>query len=120
MLDDADYVIVMTNSFATMGKAAINRIRGEGKKVGLLRIRMIRPFPKKIIAEKLAGKKAVGVIDQNISVGSGGILYPEITSALYHSNERPKSIISFIGGLGGKKISISEFKIGRASCRERV
>ncbi|MDE1843882.1 MAG: pyruvate synthase [Thaumarchaeota archaeon] len=110
MLDDADYVIVMTNSFATMGKAAINRLRGEGKKVGLLRIRMIRPFPKKIIAEKLAGKKAVGVIDQNISVGSGGILYPEITSALYHSNERPKSIISFIGGLGGKKISISEFR----------
>ena len=110
MLDDADYVIVMTNSFTTMGKAAINRLREEGKKVGLLRIRMIRPFPKKVIAEKLAGKKAVGVIDQNVSIGSGGILYPEITSALYHSQERPKTIISFIGGLGGKKISISEFR----------
>lgn len=110
MLDDAEYVIVMTNSFTTIGKAAINRLREEGKKVGLLRIRMIRPFPKKVIAEKLAGKKAVGVIDQNVSVGSGGILYPEITSALYHSKERPKSIISFIGGLGGKKISISEFR----------
>lgn len=110
MLDDAEYVIVMTNSFTTMGKAAINRLREEGKKVGLLRIRMIRPFPKKVIAEKLAGKKAVGVIDQNVSVGSGGILYPEITSALYHSKERPRSIISFISGLGGKKISISEFR----------
>ncbi len=110
MLDDADYVIVMTNSFTTMGKAAINSLRQEGKKVGLLRIRMIRPFPKKVIAEKLVGKKAVGVIDQNVSVGSGGILYPEITSALYHNQERPKSIISFIGGLGGKKISISEFR----------
>lgn len=110
MLDDADYVIVMTNSFTTMGKAAINRLREEGKKIGLLRIRMIRPFPKKVIAEKLAGKKAVGVIDQNVSIGSGGILYPEITSALYHSQERPKTIISFIGGLGGKKISISEFR----------
>lgn len=110
MLDDADYVIVMTNSFSTMGKAAITRLRAEGKKVGLMRIRMIRPFPKQKILEKLAGKKGVAVIDQNISVGSGGILYAEIVSALYHSEERPKAVISFVGGLGGKKISLSEFR----------
>ncbi len=110
LLDDADYVIVMTNSFTTMGKAAIAKLREEGKKVGILRIRMIRPFPKQEIAKKLAGKKAVAVIDQNISVGSGGILYPEIVSALYHSRERPQAIISFVGGLGGKRISISEFR----------
>ncbi|MDE1863387.1 MAG: pyruvate synthase [Thaumarchaeota archaeon] len=110
MLDDADYVVVMTNSFATMGKSAITRLRTEGKKVGLLRIRMVRPFPKQAIAKKLAGKKGVAVIDQNISVGSGGILYPELAGALYHTEERPKVLISFVGGLGGKKISFSEFR----------
>ncbi len=110
LLDDADYVIVMTNSFTTMGKAAIIRLREEGKKVGILRIRMVRPFPKQAISKKLAGKKGVAVIDQNISIGSGGILYPEIISTLYHSEERPKAVISFVGGLGGKKISLSEFR----------
>ncbi|MDE1828765.1 MAG: pyruvate synthase [Thaumarchaeota archaeon] len=110
MLNDADYVIVMTNSFTTMGKAAVAKLREEGKKVGILRIRMIRPFPKQEIAKKLEGKKAVAVIDQNISVGSGGILYPEIVSALYHIKERPGAIISFVGGLGGKRISLSEFR----------
>jgi pyruvate ferredoxin oxidoreductase alpha subunit len=110
MLDDAEYVIVMTNSFTTMGKAAITILREEGKKVGLLRIRMIRPFPKQAILQKLEGRKGVAVIDQNISVGSGGILYPEIVSTLYHSKERPKAVISFVGGLGGKRISQSEFR----------
>jgi len=110
MLEDADYVIVMTNSFATIGKAAIKKLHDAGKKVGLLKIRLIRPFPREEVAAKLKGKKGVAVFDQNVSVGSGGILYPEIVNALYHNSERPKAIVSFIGGLGGKRISLSEFK----------
>jgi pyruvate ferredoxin oxidoreductase alpha subunit len=110
MLSDAEYVIVMTNSFATMAKAAIMELRKDGKKVGLLRPRLIRPFPRQEIAEKLAGKKGIAVLDQNISVGSGGIIYPEVQSALYHLDDRPKQIVSFIGGLGGKRISHDEFK----------
>jgi len=110
MLNDADYVVVMTNSFTTMGKAAINVLRAEGKKVGLLKIRLVRPFPKEEVAKKLAGKKGVAVIDQNVSVGSGGILYNEISSALYHQLERPKVVVSFVGGLGGKRITPSEFR----------
>jgi pyruvate ferredoxin oxidoreductase alpha subunit len=110
MLEDADYVIVMTNSFTTMGKAAVNKLREEGKKVGLLKIRLIRPFPREEVANELAGKKGVAVLDQNISVGSGGILYNEIVSSLYHHSERPKAMVSFIGGLGGKRITMSEFR----------
>lgn len=110
MLEDADYVIVMTNSLSTVAKAAINELRRCGKKVGLLRIRLIRPFPRREIAEKLAGKKGVAVFDQNISVGSGGILFPEVQSSLYHLSDRPQQIISFIGGLGGKRISLADFK----------
>ncbi len=111
MIDDADYVIVITNSFSTIAKEAVNRLRKEyGKSVGLLKIRMVRPFPSNDIWKKLIGKKGVAVIDQNISVGSGGILYPEIVSSLYDKEDRPKTILSFIGGLGGKKITFSEFK----------
>jgi pyruvate ferredoxin oxidoreductase alpha subunit len=110
MFDDADYVIIMTNSFATIGKAAVKKLRESGKKVGLLKIRLIRPFPRDEVARKLVGKKGVAVLDQNVSVGSGGILYPEVVSSLYHQEERPRAVVSFIGGLGGKRISQSEFK----------
>lgn len=106
---DADYVIVMSNTFATKGKAAVDRFREEGVRAGLLRIRLVRPFPRKEITSSLSGRKGVAVIDQNISIGSGGIFYNEITSCMYNERERPV-ILSFIGGLGGKDISHTEFK----------
>ena len=109
MLDDADYLFVMTNSFASMGKAEIKRLRKGGKKVGLARLRMIRPFPHEAIQRLLAGRKGVAVIDQNISVGKGGILFSEIASALYPLNNRPPVLLSFIGGLGGRRFRPGEF-----------
>lgn len=109
LLDDAEYVFVMTNSFASMGKAEVKRLRGDGKKVGLARLRMIRPFPHEDVQRILRGRKGVGVIDQNISVGKGGILFSEITSALYHLSDRPHVLLSFIGGLGGRRFRPGEF-----------
>ncbi len=108
-LDDADYVFVMTNSFASMGKAEIKRLRSAGKKVGLARLRMIRPFPHAELQRILAGRKGVAVIDQNISVGNGGILYSEIAGALYNAPDRPPVLLSFIGGLGGRRFRPGEF-----------
>lgn len=108
-MDDADYVIVMSNTFATKGKAAVDRFREEGVRAGLLRIRLVRPFPREEITSSLTGRKGVAVIDQNISIGSGGIFYNEITSCMYNERQRPV-ILSFIGGLGGKDISHTEFK----------
>ncbi len=64
---DAEYVIVMTNSFASIGKAAVKRLRERGKKIGLARLRLIRPFPHGEIQRALRRRKAVAVIDQNIS-----------------------------------------------------
>jgi pyruvate ferredoxin oxidoreductase alpha subunit len=109
MLDDAEYVLVMTNSFATSGKAAVERAREKGLKAGLLRLRLLRPFPGIDIRNVMKGKKAVAVIDQNISVGKGGILYSEIASCLYNDELKPL-LLSFIGGLGGKNISPGEFE----------
>jgi pyruvate ferredoxin oxidoreductase alpha subunit len=108
-LDDADYVLVMSNAFATKGKAAVNRFRAQGVPVGLLRLRMLRPFPAQTIAAALRGRKAVAVIDQNLSVGFGGITHAEIASALYMEHDRPL-LLSYVGGLGGKDLSNAEFE----------
>lgn len=109
MLDDAEYVLVMTNSFASIGKAAVKRLRERGKKIGLARLRLIRPFPHGEIQRALRGRKAVAVIDQNISVGKGGILFSEIAGALYGLADRPPVLLSFIGGLGGRRFRPGEF-----------
>jgi pyruvate ferredoxin oxidoreductase alpha subunit len=107
-LDDADYVLVMSNSFATKGRAAVDRFREKGIPVGLLRLRVLRPFPSASIVSALRGRKAVAVIDQNLSVGFGGITYAEIASALYAQEKRPP-LLSFVGALGGKDVSSVEF-----------
>jgi pyruvate ferredoxin oxidoreductase alpha subunit len=106
-LDDAEWVIVMSNSFATSGKAEVARLRAQGEKVGLLRLRLIRPFPREDIAWLLDGRRAVAVIDQNLSVGQGGILFGEIAAALQGRSAPP--LLSFIGGLGGRRFRSAEF-----------
>lgn len=108
-MDDAEYVLIMSNSFATKGKAAVNNFREKGYKVGLLRIRLVRPFPRKEIIDALKDRKGVSVIDQNISIGSGGVFYTEIAATLCNEINRPP-ILSFIGGLGGKDITSVEFQ----------
>jgi pyruvate ferredoxin oxidoreductase alpha subunit len=110
MLEDADYVVVMTNSFASIGKAEVKRLRAEGKKIGLARLRLIRPFPHREIQRVLRGRKGVAVIDQNISVGKGGILFSEIASALYGLADRPPVLRSVIAGLGGRRFRPGEFE----------
>jgi pyruvate ferredoxin oxidoreductase alpha subunit len=99
----------MTNSFAAMGKSAVKRLRAAGKKVGLARLRLIRPFPQADVQRVLRGRKGVAVIDQNISLGKGGILFSEIASALYGLPDRPPVLLSFIAGLGGRRFRDGEF-----------
>jgi pyruvate ferredoxin oxidoreductase alpha subunit len=108
-LDDADYVIVMSNALATKGKASVQRLRAHGVPAGLLRLRVVRPFPAAAIAAALAGRKAVAVLDQNLAPGLGGITYQEIAAALYGLATRPP-LLSVIGGLGGKDITPAEFE----------
>jgi pyruvate ferredoxin oxidoreductase alpha subunit len=109
-LDDAEFVLVMAGSFATKAKAAVNVLRGEGKKVGLLRLRLLRPWPAAAIATALEGRRGVAVIDQNLAPGLGGILFQEIGATLLSCSDRPAMVCSFIGGLGGKDISDGEFR----------
>jgi pyruvate ferredoxin oxidoreductase alpha subunit len=109
-LDDAEFVLVMAGSFATKARAAIQVLREEGKRVGLLRLRLIRPWPADAIGAALAGRRGVAVIDQNLAPGLGGILFQEIAATLLGRPDPPRVVRSFVGGLGGKDISLAEFR----------
>lgn len=108
MLDDADYVLVISNSFTAIGRQGVNRMREKGVRAGLLKLRMVRPFPSEEIAAALKGKKVVGIFDQNLAPGAGGIFYPEIAAALYHQKGRPAALLPIVGGLGGKQLTSRE------------
>ena len=108
-LDDADYAFFMMGCFATKAKAAVDSLREAGWKIGLLQPRLLRPYPAEKIRQALAGKKGVAVIDQNLSMGKGGILHSELASVLYGHKDAPPVLCSFIGGLGGRDIASEEF-----------
>jgi len=107
-MDDAEYVFVMLGSFSTKARDAVNSLRAAGWKAGLLRPRLFRPFPRQRIRQLLQGRRAVGVIDQNISMGMGGVLHSEFATALYGLRDAPL-LGSYIGGLGGRDINQREF-----------
>lgn len=107
--DDAEYAFVMMDCFATKAKDAVDRLRDNGVKIGLVRPRLLRPFPEQQLQQALMGKKAVAVIDQNLSMGKGGVLHTEVASALYGKAESTPILASFIGGLGGRDITAEEF-----------
>jgi len=107
-LEDAEYVFVMMGSFSTKARDAVDSLRAAGRKLGLLRPRLFRPFPQARIREKLQNRRAVAVIDQNISMGMGGVLHSEFAMALYGASGAP-ILASYIGGLGGRDISQQEF-----------
>ena len=107
--DDADIVFYMMGSFASKARDAVDRLRDAGQKVGLLRPRLLRPFPAEAVARALAGVAGVAVIDQNLSMGQGGVLHTELSASLYGRPEAPQVVASFVGGLGGREIAPQEF-----------
>jgi len=108
-LDDAEYVFVMMGSFASKARAAVDSLRDAGWRIGLLRPRLLRPLPREQIRALLAGRAAVAVIDQNLSMGMGGVLHSEFAGALYGMADAPPVLASFVGGLGGRDIRQQEF-----------
>jgi pyruvate ferredoxin oxidoreductase alpha subunit len=106
--DDAETLFVMLGSFATKARSAVDRLREAGKAVGLLRPRLLRPFPARALAERLAGRRGAAVIDQNLSPGKGGVLFTELAATLCGRPDAPL-LASFVGGLGGRDIAPEEF-----------
>jgi pyruvate ferredoxin oxidoreductase alpha subunit len=116
--EDAEITYCMIGAFATKAKAAVDQLRERGWKIGLVRPRLLRPFPHEALRALLLNRRAVAVVDQNLSLGKGGVLHAELASALYGRAGAPV-LASFIGGLGGRDIAAEEFyemaRIARAA-----
>jgi pyruvate/2-oxoacid:ferredoxin oxidoreductase alpha subunit len=106
-LDDADVVIVAMGSLAMEAIVAADMLREDGHKVGVLGLRVFRPFPKADVARVLEKSRLVVIFDKNISYGLEGATCSEIKSALYGSSARAV-IRNFIVGLGGRDVKARE------------
>ncbi len=104
MLHDAGKVIICASTMAGTVRSVIDAMRKDGERVGLLKIRLFRPFPAEEIRRALDGKKLAIVIDRNLSPGLGGIFAQEVKSALY-SAPNPPDVIGIIAGLGGRDVT---------------
>lgn len=105
-MEDAEYVLITTGSMSGAAKEAVDIQRNRGIKAGLVRMRLLRPFPQKQVCAALKKAKAFGVVDKNVSFGwNTGIVYQEVKSALYEEHLCIPSV-PVIGGLGGEDISI--------------
>ena len=107
--DDADYILITLGSISGLVRETVDKLREQGEKVGLLRIRYMRPFPNEEIAESVKNAKSVAVLEKDISFGNEGTVYTNVNSALQKSGiSIPTS--DYIGGLGGKNISPQEIE----------
>lgn len=109
-LDDAECAIVIINSAAGTAKDAVDKLRAEGKKVGLLKIRVFRPFPAKEIAEALKNVKVLAVMDRCEGFSSqGGPIGAEVKSALYTAGSTAK-VVDYIYGIGGRDVRVENIE----------
>ena len=103
MCDGADIIVVTSGTVSSTARHTLERMRDEGVKVGMLKVRVFRPFPAEEIREALRGCKKVAVIDRNISFGHGGIFASEIRSIMYKESRTP--VFAYVAGLGGRDIT---------------
>ena len=108
-LDDADIVIVTLGSVVGTIKDAIDSMRSEGKKVGMLKIRSYRPFPVQALRKALKDAAVIAVIEKDVAIGGEAGLVTDLKAAFYNSSIRTP-IIGFAAGLGGRDITIKDIR----------
>lgn len=106
--DGAEVLLLCLGSFSETAMMAIDKMRGDGQKVGLVRLRLWRPLPVEEICESVSRAKVLIVLDRSITPGGLPPVYSEIRAVLYSLEVRPK-VISFVGGLGGRDITPEGF-----------
>ncbi|MGB7055534.1 MAG: pyruvate ferredoxin oxidoreductase [bacterium] len=109
-MDDAEVAVLAMGSTGGTGKVAVDQLREQGKKVGLVRCRVYRPFPKDAMLKAISKVKVLGVMDRSDTMSTlGGHLYNECRSILYDSKMRPL-MKNYVYGLGGRDISIEDIE----------
>ncbi|HWO88492.1 MAG TPA: hypothetical protein VNL98_05015 [Gemmatimonadales bacterium] len=104
--DDAQLLLVTSGTITSTARHVVDVLRERGESVGLVKVKMFRPFPVSSLRHALAGAERVAVLDRNLSAGRGGIFAEEIRSALYHGNGRATpDVFGFVLGLGGRDVT---------------
>jgi len=110
-MDDAEFAIVLLNSTAGTAKETVDKLRAEGKKVGLIKPRVYRPFPGEEIAKALENCKAVAVLDKADGLNAvGGPLFTDTTSAMLVNGVTSPKAVSYIYGIGGRDVRIEDIE----------
>ncbi len=104
-IEDAEIILVTSGTITSTCRQFILNSREKGEKVGLLKIKLFRPFPADLICKYLEPADKVAVIDRNFSFGAGGIFAQEVRAALCNQEERPP-VFGFIAGLGGRDVTL--------------
>jgi pyruvate ferredoxin oxidoreductase alpha subunit/oxalate oxidoreductase subunit alpha len=111
MTEDAEMAFFIQGAHTMTARHAIKHLRSKGVKIGLVKLRFVRPWPTQEVAEALSKFKAVGVIETSTSYGGamrGGNLLHEVRASLYDLPQRPL-VTSFMAGLGGEMVPLKEF-----------
>jgi pyruvate ferredoxin oxidoreductase alpha subunit len=101
--EDAEFIVIAMGSLSYQLRDVVDIMREEGRRIGVVGVRMLRPFPAQAIVETLASAQCVIVMEKALSYGNQGALTGDIKAALYRSSERPL-MHHFILGLGGREI----------------
>ena len=107
--EDAEFILITLGSIAGLCRETADKLRAEGKKIGFVRLRYLRPFPIAELVESVKNAKALGVLEKDISFGSEGTVFTNVNSALHGAKLQVPSY-NFIGGLGGRNISQSDIE----------
>jgi 2-oxoisovalerate ferredoxin oxidoreductase alpha subunit len=103
-MEDAEVAILSMGSIAGLSRKAVDTLRDEGLRVGSLKMRVFRPFPKELLLEQLAHVKVVVVFDRDASIGMGGIVHSEAAGCLFNMPSRC-AMVNYILGLGGREVT---------------
>ena len=107
--DEAEFVLLASGSAASTVYHTVRKMREAGEKVGFIRLRQFRPLPEKELLSLLKSGVAYGVLDRNLSPGTGGVFTQEIR-ALLNRNGNPARVGEFIAGLGGRDITFDDIE----------
>lgn len=115
--EDAEFVLVTLGSIAGLARTVVDDLREKGTKAGLLKIRYMRPFPEKQIADALKFAKCFAVLEKDISFGFEGTVFTNVKSAM-HNKRADVPGIDFIGGLGGDDIAENDIEAIFKECEK--
>jgi pyruvate ferredoxin oxidoreductase alpha subunit len=118
-VEGAELLLVTSSTVTSTAREVIDELRDAGRKVGLLKIRLFRPFPSDLVRQAAESVKKIAVIDRNIGFGVGGIFAQEVRAALYGYSEIP--VFGFVAGLGGRDMTPSVIReiVDYADSREQ-